>query len=131
MLLVPTVPLRALNLTTLLILSRSTIAALLSYLTRLYSLLISMWSRTTSKTPTLWTQMTSNLLDFHNLNHTSKSLVSHILYIIKGTNILINSSIIESIIKSTYIFDNIHITLKLYIIKVSPKSDMSIVWIDI
>lgn len=54
-----------------------------------------------------------------------------ILYIIESTNILINSSIMELIIKSTYIFDNIHIALKLYIIKVSPKSDMSIVWIDI
>ena len=38
---------------------------------------------------------------------------------------------IENIIKQNQIFDNIVLTSKLCIIKVSPKSDMSIIWIDI
>ena len=49
---------------------------------------------------------------------------------IKDTNVLINSEVIESFIKSTHIFDNVNITYKPYIVKVSPKSDMAIVWID-
>ena len=38
---------------------------------------------------------------------------------------------IENIIKQTQIFDNIVLALKLWVIKVSPKLDMSIIWIDI
>ena len=49
-----------------------------------------------------------------------------ILYIIKYTNIPINLSIVETIIKSTYIFDNICIISKSYVVKVSFKSDMAI-----
>ena len=37
---------------------------------------------------------------------------------------------VESIIKQNQIFNNILMS-KLYVIKVSPKSDMSIIWIDI
>jgi len=43
----------------------------------------------------------------------------------------INSEIMESFIKSLYIFDNINIAFKLHVVKVSSKSDMAIVWIDI
>ena len=52
-----------------------------------------------------------------------------ILYLIESTNILINTNIMETIIKTTHIFNNI--ASKLRVIKVSPKSDMAIVWIDI
>jgi len=38
---------------------------------------------------------------------------------------------IEMILKQNYIFDNISLASKLRVIKVSPKSDMSIVWLDI
>ena len=38
---------------------------------------------------------------------------------------------IEAILKQNHIFDNISLISKLRVIKVSPKSDMSIVWIDI
>ena len=38
---------------------------------------------------------------------------------------------IENIIKQNQIFDNIVLALKLCIIKVSPKSDMLIIWIEI
>ena len=47
-------------------------------------------------------------------------------YIIKDTNISINLSVVEKIIKFTHIFDNICITSKPCIVKVSPKSDMAI-----
>ena len=41
------------------------------------------------------------------------------------------SSDIENILKQNHIFDNISLASRLRIIKVSPKSDMAIVWIDI
>ena len=54
-----------------------------------------------------------------------------IFYLIEGINISINSSIVEFIIKSIHIFDNIHISLRLCIIKISPKSDIFIIQINI
>ena len=38
---------------------------------------------------------------------------------------------IENMIKQNQIFDNVVLISKLHIIKISPKSDMSIIWIDI
>ena len=38
---------------------------------------------------------------------------------------------IKTILQQNHIFDNIFLTSKLRVIKVSPKSDMAIVWIDI
>ena len=46
-------------------------------------------------------------------------------------NTPINTNIMETNIKSTYVFNNIWIASKLRVVKVSPKSDMAIVWIDI
>jgi len=43
----------------------------------------------------------------------------------------LNVSDIETIIKQNYIFNNITLASKPRVIKVSPKSDMAIVWIDI
>ena len=43
----------------------------------------------------------------------------------------LTSSDIESILKQNHIFDNIFSASRPRVIKVSPKSDMSIVWIDI
>jgi len=54
-----------------------------------------------------------------------------ILYIKKGTDMPINSEVLETVIKSTHIFNNINIAPKPCIVKVSPKFDMVIVWIDI
>jgi len=50
-----------------------------------------------------------------------------ILYLIEGTNMPINSSVMELIIKSIYVFDNIKITSKPRVVKVSLKSDIAIV----
>jgi len=49
-------------------------------------------------------------------------------YLLEGTNASINISMVKTIIKSTYIFNDIHFVSKLYVIKVSPKSN---IWIDI
>ena len=43
----------------------------------------------------------------------------------------LTSTNIETILKQNHIFDNISFTSKPRVIKVSPKSDMAIVWIDI
>ena len=43
----------------------------------------------------------------------------------------LNATDIESILKQNHIFDNISLASKPRVIKVSPKSDMAIVWIDI
>ena len=43
----------------------------------------------------------------------------------------LTSSDIETILKQNHIFDNISLASKPRIIKVSPKSDMAIVWLDI
>ena len=52
-------------------------------------------------------------------------------YLIKNTNIPIDAGIVKSIIKSAHIFNDIKITSKPHVCKVSPKSDMAIVWINI
>ena len=49
-------------------------------------------------------------------------------YIIEGTDTAINSGVVKLIIKSTHIFKNIHIA---HVIKVLPKSDIAIIWINI
>ena len=54
-----------------------------------------------------------------------------ILYLSKCTNTYIISDKVEKFLKSNYIFNNIMLALKPRIIKVFPKSDISIIWIDI
>ena len=54
-----------------------------------------------------------------------------ILYISENTNSHITSDEIEGIIKANYIFNNIVLASKPRVIKVLPKSEMSIIWIDI
>jgi len=54
-----------------------------------------------------------------------------LLYLLKNTNTPINSEIIKNIIKTTHIFNNIKVVLKLHVCKVSPKFNMAIIWIDI
>ena len=43
----------------------------------------------------------------------------------------LTSNDIENILKQNHIFDNISLASKPRVIKVSPKSDMALVWIDI
>ena len=49
----------------------------------------------------------------------------------ENTNISINSNIVKAIIKSMHIFNSVCLVSKPYIIKVSPKSNMAVIWIDI
>ena len=46
-------------------------------------------------------------------------------------NVLIKIDIVKKILKNNYIFNNILLASQLRIIKVSPKSDMTIIWLDI
>ena len=48
-------------------------------------------------------------------------------YLVENTNISISADIVEEIIKSKHIFNNIMIASKPHIIKISPKSDMVII----
>ena len=54
-----------------------------------------------------------------------------ILYLQENTLILITLSMVEEIIKWNYIFNNVILALKPYIIKVSPKLNIAIIWVDI
>jgi len=54
-----------------------------------------------------------------------------ISYLIEDTNISITSDIIEKILQSTHIFNNVTLTSKLHVIKASPKLDMAVIWINI
>ena len=57
--------------------------------------------------------------------------VLNISYFIEDINLSISPDIIESVIKSTYIFNNIMLSSRPCIIKVLPKSNMIVIWIDI
>jgi len=52
-------------------------------------------------------------------------------YLIKNTSTPINSSMVETILKNNHIFNNILLTSKPQVIKVSSKSDIAIIWLDI
>ena len=52
-------------------------------------------------------------------------------YLSEQSNTRLSSEEVERILKSNYIFNNIILASKPRVIKVSPKSDMSIVWINI
>ena len=52
-------------------------------------------------------------------------------YLIEDTNISISSNIIENVLQSTYIFNDVVLTLKPKVIKVSPKLDIAAIWINI
>ena len=52
-------------------------------------------------------------------------------YIIEDTNTSVSSEIVEQILQTTYIFNNIVLASKSRVIKSSPKSDIAVIWIDI
>ena len=52
-------------------------------------------------------------------------------FISERSNIRISSDKVESILKANHVFNNIILMSKPRIIKVSPKSDMAIIWINI
>jgi len=48
-------------------------------------------------------------------------------YLIENINIPINFSVVKAILKNNYIFNNIFLASKSWVIKASPKSDMVII----
>jgi len=54
-----------------------------------------------------------------------------ILYISEKTNNQISLDDIKNVLKNNHLFNDIVLASKLHIIKVSPKSNMTIIWIDI
>jgi len=54
-----------------------------------------------------------------------------ISYLLEDSNTLISSDVVKKVIKENHIFNDIILASKLRVIKVSPKYDMSIVWINI
>ena len=52
-------------------------------------------------------------------------------YFLENTNTSLTADMVETIITSNYIFNNITIALRLRVIKVSLKSNMAIIWLDI
>ena len=52
-------------------------------------------------------------------------------YLMENTNMPINSSFIKTILKNNCIFNNMSIMLKSCVIKMSPKSNIAIVWLNI
>jgi len=49
----------------------------------------------------------------------------------ENMNTLLSMNVVETIIKNNHIFNNIVIALRPRIIKVLPRSDMAIIWLDI
>ena len=52
-------------------------------------------------------------------------------YLVENINTPITANVVEAIIKKNHIFNNIALALRPWIIKVSSKSDMAIIWLDI
>ena len=53
------------------------------------------------------------------------------MYFLENANALLLADVVETIIKDNHIFNNITVTSRPQIIKVLPKSDMAIIWLDI
>lgn len=54
-----------------------------------------------------------------------------ISYYIKDINLPITADIVERVIQTTHIFNNTILTFQPYIIKISLKSDMAVIWVNI
>ena len=73
-----------------------------------------------------------NHVEFPRLSQSKSFLkIIGIPYILEFTKICISIEEVEKIIKENHIFNNIILALRPRIIKVSPKSDILIIWIDI
>jgi len=57
--------------------------------------------------------------------------ILNISYFVKDTNLPITIDIVEKIIQTTYLFNDIILTFCSCVIKASPKSNMAIIWINI
>jgi len=53
------------------------------------------------------------------------------LYFLENINLPITSNVIEEVIKDTHIFNDIVLASHLHIIKVSSKSDITVICVDV
>ena len=58
-------------------------------------------------------------------------MILGIIYHIKGTNLPITPDIVEKVLQTTHIFNDVVLASCSWVIKASPKSDMVVIWIDI
>ena len=72
-----------------------------------------------------------NVKSPHLLQSKSYLKIIEIPYLIENTNTPLSLDVVESIIKSNHIFNNIAIVSRPRVIKVLPRLDMGIIWLDI
>ena len=72
-------------------------------------------------------------VDNINMNKVLSPRLSQSKYYLKilGISYYITADIIERVIQTTHIFNNTVLTFQPYIIKISPKSDMAVIWVNI
>lgn len=79
----------------------------------------------------LYKNSNSVVIDNMQSTHLSQSKsylkILSIPYFIEGINTPIDASVMETVIKTTYVFNNVCIISKLRVVKVSPKSNMAII----
>ena len=73
----------------------------------------------------------SNIMSLRLSQSKSYLKILGISYFVENTNLLITPDIVESVIKSTHIFNDIVLASWPWVIKASPKSNMVVIWIDI
>jgi len=57
--------------------------------------------------------------------------ILNIPYLVKDTNLPVTHEIIEKVLETTYIFNNVVLVSQPHVIKTSLKSDMAVIWINI
>jgi len=73
----------------------------------------------------------NNIINSRFLQSKSYLKILDILYFVEDTNLSITLDIVERILQSTHIFNDIVLTFYLCVIKASLKSNIAVVWIDI
>ena len=73
----------------------------------------------------------SNIISSRLFQSKSYMKVLGIPYYIEDNDLSITTDIVERVIQKTHIFNNVILESCPYIIKISPKSDMAIIWVDI
>ena len=77
-------------------------------------------------------QINANKIEFPWLPQSKFYLkIISLLYFMDNMNVLIKTNIVKKILKNNHIFNNISLVSQSRIIKVFPKSDMAIIWLDI
>ena len=73
----------------------------------------------------------NNVISLYFFQYKSYLKILEMLYFLENINLPITSNVIEEIIKDTYIFNDIVLVSHLHIIKMFPKSNIAVIWVDI